>query len=410
MVSLRTAAAGPGSSQRAEVLCRLIFNYRLVALSVAVLWVGYKIDAVAGPLVALTIAALASFLPIKLWQVFGPALLAHPFLLAIDLALGMAILTVMGPESPFFYFTLGTALLSGVLYEYRGALVFSVALVAVYWAMLWFRAQIFDELGTFLVVIGLPALYPLSALGGGAVRRLLDRQAATEAELLDAVQSKAIESERARLAREMHDSLAKTIHGLALSAAALPAWLKKDPERAGAEARSISEAAEAAATQARELITDLRSSSLDVSLGAALSALARDWSQRTGVAVEVAAVDAEGVPAETRWEIFCIAKEALANAERHGRPELVRVTLENELDELRLEVSDDGRGFDAPADLGALQGDGHFGLVGMAERAERVGGRLHIDARGGEGTTIRVVVAATADSGPPAPTELETAR
>lgn len=400
------AAARRGSSRPAQALCRLIFNYRLVALSVAVLWVAYKIENIEGPLIALTVAAIASFLPIKLWDRVGPVLLAHPLLLAMDLALGMAILTVMGPESPFFYFTLGTALLSGVLYEYTGALVFSFALIAVYWAMLWFRAEIFDELGTFLVVIGLPALYPLAALGGGAVRRLLDRMAATEGALLDAVQSKAIESERARLAREMHDSLAKTIHGLALSAAALPAWVKRDPERAGAEARSISEAAEAAATEARELIQNLRSNSLDVSLGEAVAALARDWSARTGVPVDVEAVDADDVSAEARWEVFCIAKEALANAERHGYPGRVRVTLAEELDDLRLEVSDDGRGFDVPEDLGVLQRDGHFGLVGMAERAKGVGGRLQVDARRGRGTTIRVVVPARSDKRPPADLEV----
>ena len=388
----------------------MIFNYRLVALSVAVLWVGYRIESFEGPLIALTVAALASFLPIKFWDRFGPVLLAHPFYLALDLALGMLILTIMGPQSPFFYFTLGTALLSGVLYEYRGALVFSLALLAVYWAGLWFRAQVLPDLGTFQFVVGLPALYPLCAIGGAAIRRLLDRQAATEAALVDAVASRAIETERARLAREMHDSLAKTIHGLALSAAALPRWLKRDPERAGAEARSIAEAAETAAAEARTLIQDMRASSLDVSLGEAITALVWDWSRRTGIAVTVDADEADGASAETRWELFCIAKEALVNAERHGQPAAVELRLKDEVDALELTVKDDGGGFEVPKDLGELRSDGHFGLIGMGERAKRVGGRLEIDAAEGRGVTVRAVVPAAAYDAGHQPTELQGAR
>ena len=388
--------AKPLSNPRTDALCRLIFNYRLVALSIAVLWVAYRIDDFVGPVLALTVAAIASFLPIKYWNRFGPVLLAHPFLLAIDLVLGMAILTVMGAESPFFYYTLATALLSGVLYARTGALVFSVSLLAVYWAGLWLRSQVASDIWTFQMVVGLPALYPLSALGGAAVRRMLDRQAATEAALVEVAETRAIETERTRLAREMHDSLAKTIHGLALSAAALPQWLKRDPERAVKEARTISQAAEEAAAEARELIRDMRANSLDVPLGDAVSAFVSDWSGRTGVAASIDADDAEGASPEARWELFCIAKEALTNVEHHGGAHRVGVSLRDDVDTITLEVADDGRGFEVPDDLADLPSDGHYGVVGMAERAERVGGRLEVDAATGRGTTIRAVVPARA--------------
>lgn len=193
--------AKPASNPRTGALCRLIFNYRLVALSIAVLWVAYRIDDFVGPVFALTVAAIASFLPIKYWNRFGPVLLAHPFLLAIDLVLGMAILTVMGAESPFFYYTLATALLSGVLYAHGGRGLLRVAasgLLGRAVASLASGARHLDLPDRRRSACALSAVGP----GGAAVRRMLDRQAATEAALVEVAETRAIETERTRLARD----------------------------------------------------------------------------------------------------------------------------------------------------------------------------------------------------------------
>ncbi|MGH2790134.1 MAG: sensor histidine kinase [Actinomycetota bacterium] len=379
------------SMERVGGLCRLIFNFRLIALTVVVLWIPSRLEDFGLLLGILGIAALTSFLPIVFWERFGSVLLRHPAYLVCDLFIAMGILTLTGAESPFFYFTLGTALLAGVLYGWTGAAVLSVAILAFYWAGLYLRAEA-GEVGTFQLIVGLPALYPLCATGGAAVRNLLDRQARTEARLAEAERSTVIERERARLAREMHDSLAKTIQGISLTASALPAWVRRDPDRAASEAGQVARAAKLASAEARELLTDMRADMLDVPLGTAVCAFASTWSDRTGIALVCDADENCDAAPETRWELFSIVREAVRNIERHAYADKVRLGLEAAAGEIVLSVDDDGRGFDVLDDLSELRHGGHFGIIGMCERAERVGGRLEVASAPGEGTTMRVVV------------------
>jgi signal transduction histidine kinase len=95
-------------------------------------------------------------------------------------------------------------------------------------------------------------------------------------------------------------------------------------------------------------------------------------------------------------ELGRIAREGIANAVRHGAPRRIVVSLVYEPAALRLTVRDDGRGFDAsvpPNARIAADGRGHFGMVGMRERAERIGARLTITSEPGQGTTVLVVLA-----------------
>jgi signal transduction histidine kinase len=89
---------------------------------------------------------------------------------------------------------------------------------------------------------------------------------------------------------------------------------------------------------------------------------------------------------ETHEALERVVREAVSNAIRHGRAQTVTVQL-SEAPELRLLVSDDGRGFTAPD-----PGPGHHGLVNMRERVDAIGGRLQIRSRAGEGTEVLVVV------------------
>ncbi|MDQ3670319.1 MAG: histidine kinase [Actinomycetota bacterium] len=376
---------------RVGALCRLIFNFRLIALSVVVLWMPSRLDDFGLLLGVLCIAAVASFLPILFWDRYGPILLRHPSFLVCDLFISMGILTVTGAESPFFYFTLGTALLSGVLYGRKGAGILSVAMLAFYWAGLYLRAEGAD-VQTFQLIVGLPALYPLCAVGGAAVRNLLDRQVRVESELAEAERVSVVERERARLAREMHDSLAKTIQGISLSASSLPAWVRRDTVRAVTEAEQIAQAARLASSEARELLTDMRSDMLEVPLGTAVCSFLTSWSEQSGVAAVCDADESCDAAPETRWELFSIVREALRNIERHAHADKVRVVLGYDDDDIVLDIADDGNGFEAPAEIAELGDSGHFGVIGMSERAARAGGRLDLESTAGEGCRLRVVV------------------
>lgn len=376
---------------RLAPLCKLVFNFRLIVVAITVFSIGYENGNKSPLLVALFVATAASFLPLRYWYQFSPLLMKHPAFLGADLVLTMLILSVIGPDSPFFYFTLGTALLSGVLYGTLGATVFSLLLVGTYSFGLATRAQIRDGIEGFQLLVGYPALYPICAAAGAAVRHLIESQKSAEEALAATARTAAIERERARIAREMHDSLAKSIHGIGLQAAALKQWIAGDPARAERDATAISEAARRAASEARGLIRDLRLDVPDASLCDSVAAFAAQWSEESGVGIALDLGEVDCSCPETRWELLSILKEALRNIERHASAEKVRVTLAQEGGELRLYVADDGRGFDL-SDLPTFQRAGHFGLIGMAERAERLGGHLDVRSIPAQGALISVKV------------------
>src|SRR5919106_1368369 len=378
-------------NERLAPLCKLIFNFRLIVVAITVFSIQFENGNKSPLLVALLLATTASFLPLLYWDRFSPMLLRHPAFLGADLILTMLILSVIGPESPFFYFTLGTSLLSGVLYGVPGAAVFSVLLLAMYGFGLAPRAQMRDGIEGFQLFVGYPVLYPISAIAGAAVRRLIEAQKSAEEALAASARAAAIERERARIAREMHDSLAKSIHGIGLQAAALKKWITGDPARAERDATAISEAAQIAATEARGLIRDLRLDISDSSLCDSVAAFAGQWSEESGISLALDLGDVDCDCPERRWELLSILKEALRNVERHASAEGVRVTLSQADGEVQLDVADNGRGFEL-ADLPRLQRTGHFGLMGMAERAERVGGHLDVRSVPAQGAVISVLV------------------
>jgi signal transduction histidine kinase len=192
----------------------------------------------------------------------------------------------------------------------------------------------------------------------------------------------------------MHDSLAKTIQGISLSASSLPTWVKRDSVRAIREAEQIAHAARLASSEARELLTDMRSDMLEVPLGTAVCGFLTNWSERSGVATVCDADESCDAAPETRWELFSIVREALHNVERHARADKVRLVLGYDGDDIVLTIDDDGDGFEIPPKLEELGTGGHFGVIGMSERAERVGGRLEVESAAGEGCTLRVIVPA----------------
>lgn len=392
-------SAEPASRRELAAFCRLIYNFRLIALLVEVGYLaagdpggdGLGVGST-GVALALIVGALASYLPLKLWDRIGGALMRHPSYLAADMLLGMGLLLVLGAGGPFLYFTLGTALLSGALYRRTGAIVFSVLLLALYYGGLGLREAAADLPLSFALLVGSPVLYPLAAAGGAAVRRLLDRQAATDAALAASEQSAALDRERARIARDMHDSVSKSLQGIALSASGLGAWLDRDPERALVESKALATSAERTAVEARDIISDLREDVLDAPLDRAMRTDTTRWSADTGIEVRLDLAPVDQADAAARWELFSILREALHNVARHAAASSVEVRLYSNEGHLSLEVTDDGDGFEVPGDLAALRRQGHFGLIGMHERAGRVGGRLEVVAgpEGGTAVSARV--------------------
>ena len=193
-------------------------------------------------------------------------------------------------------------------------------------------------------------------------------------------------AERERIARDLHDTLLQSVQGLILRFQAagdrLPA---RHPARDAID--TALERAESVLVEGRDRVRDLRSPdrrSLDV--------LLRELVEQQPFAPDVdVAVTSQGVArALDPWavdETVHIAGEALFNAARHAEARQVRVLVEYRAGGLSVEIRDDGRGFDPDAPPRTEQ-EGHFGLVGMRERAGRMGARLTLDSRPGEGARI----------------------
>src|SRR5262245_56727263 len=367
--------------------CRLILNVRAGILLVTLISLSQ-----AEPR---ELTAAASLIPVLKWDKVGPAIVRHPSYLAGELVLAALILVLTGVDSPFFFFTLGTALLGGLVYGYPGAALFSTMLIVVYAYAIHVRAP-FDDAGTdFRTVVVLPALYPLVAVAGAGARRLLDRQAAAESALADQERTLAAQAERERLARDMHDSPAKARHGIGFAALGLSRRIRVDREVAEEDARRLAEDARTAAQEARELLSGLRGrDDAELPLPTAIRSEAARWGERTGVQVGGSLDDVGPLPSLALRELRWILKEALANVERYAHATKVNIHLRRLGDRVTLTIADDGDGFEAPESLDALAGVGSFGLAGRQERARLAGGDLSVESGPGDGCVVSVWVPA----------------
>jgi signal transduction histidine kinase len=387
----------PGGAPDPSVrsLVRLVLLFRLIALNVTIFELPGSPDQVPGVMAGLVVAAFASFLPLRYWDRWAGPLSTRPVFLAADLMLNLTIYAYLGPASPFFLYTLGTPLLAGLLFRTTGAILLGFAMLAGYYVLVVLSGNGLAELRAheardIQALVVLPALYPLAAAGGAAVRGLLDRQAVTQLALASAERRAAAGAERARVAREMHDSLGKTLYGIALAARGLSHRIEAEAPEAAAAARDLSASAQVAAEEARGLISDLRSDTLDRPLGDALERSVREWSDRNGIEAHLQADGVDLPHPGTRYELFCIVREALENVERHAGATRVEVLLRDVAPDVVLSVVDDGVGIGGDGDARSLQTNGHYGLIGMAERGERIGATVRIAGQRGAGTTITV--------------------
>lgn len=370
-------------------LAKGLLHLRLALLVVTVVLLGRGLLEARWVSVSILAAAFASVVPLWHWHRLSSALLRRPLWLAFDIGIALWLVGSTQGGGQFLHFTLTTNALAGLLYGWWGGAICCALLIASYLlAFPWGGA----DAAAVQTLFSMAALYPLVAAAAAGVRALVDRQTAMEALLAEAHQRVAAGRERARLARELHDSLAKTLLGVSLSAQAVELLARVDPERTRAAARAVTRAAQTAAKEARALIGDLRDDRLDRPLHITVHDHVQGWSRRTGVAAHVEAEPVGAWSPGVRYELFAILKEALHNIERHARAVSVVVRLDVVDDELVLSVRDDGVGFDRPTDLGGLADAGHYGLIGMEERARRLAGRLAVSSRPGHGVEVEVRV------------------
>jgi signal transduction histidine kinase len=200
------------------------------------------------------------------------------------------------------------------------------------------------------------------------------------------VEKLAISQERNRLARELHDVLAHTLSGVAVELEGLRAMLHRDPEQASALLDHSLRAIREGLTETRRALQELRAKPLeDLGLALAVKSLAESYASRSDFVLDLD-IDPElgEYPADLQQSVYRIAQEALANVADHAQAQNVWLELKRNRGQLQLRIRDDGCGFDP--DHGEHQN--HFGLLGMRERAEMVGGNLSVESQLGQGTRV----------------------
>jgi signal transduction histidine kinase len=207
--------------------------------------------------------------------------------------------------------------------------------------------------------------------------------------------------ERERVARDLHDGLGHSLVTLSMQLEAIQRLYAVDPQRASAQVDAMKQLTRESMTQLRQALDGLRAPGLDGQrLTEALPRYCADFSRETGLPVTIeidpAADTLRPLAAETLWRI---ALEALTNVQRHAQATAVGLRLTVAGDRASLVVSDDGIGL--PPNAERLPG--HYGMRGMRERVEALGGTLTLSGNGdGRGTSIRADIplpAATAPTG-----------
>ncbi len=267
---------------------------------------------------------------------------------------------------------------SGVWNEQGDSLEFSIA--PAYYQTNWFRA-----LCAVLVLALVWAIYQIR------VRQLRhDFALALEARV----------GERTSIARELHDTLLQSFQGLMLRFEIVAQMLPDRPIEAKEKLDGAMKRAADAITEGRDAVQGLRTATVQTNdLARAINTLGEELANDpANCASPVFRVTVEGDPRDLRPierdEIYRIAAEALRNAFRHAQARQVEVEIRYDNQLFRLRVRDDGKGID-PAVLSADGPEGHYGLLGMRERAGLIGGELVVWSEGGAGTEVELIVPAS---------------
>lgn len=248
------------------------------------------------------------------------------------------------------------------------------------WPSWWTRRRL------MLVLGGVATCMAVSLLWNLLLRRQVARQLATIERTLELTVAT---EERHRIAREFHDTLEQDLAGIELQMDAAADTTHDD------RCRTVLEKQRGLLSRLRQethdFLWDLRDPArVEGALAESLAAQAAYLQSGTSVPLRLSSDETVGrVRADVQFHLLRIVREAVHNAVRHGDPSEVSVTVRGEGAGIVVEVLDDGHGFDPTANQGL---EGHFGLRGMSERAERIGAELAIMSRPGVGTRVCVSV------------------
>ena len=292
----------------------------------------------------------------------------------------------------------------GILEDWRqslAAVAGYLALIGITYGLLWGWESTPDWLGTALIIMLFVLVYVLLFIrqlnARAQTQKLLTELEQAHAQLAEyagQVQTLTLEAERQRMARELHDTLAQGLAGLVLQLEALEASLERgNTAQAGQIAGQAKERARMTLADARRAIDDLRAA--DTGTADAVSREVERFQKATGIPCTLAMPQELALSEREGEHLLRCVSEGLANVTRHARATHAWVTVTEENDHVAVQVRDNGQGFDAAS---AIPG-GHYGLLGLRERARLANGELTVESEPGNGTTLRMTLPVHAEMG-----------
>ncbi|MFC4138680.1 MULTISPECIES: sensor histidine kinase [unclassified Microbacterium] len=362
-------------------------------------------EAEQGPSGAIVLTGAVLLAVVALLQRFVPRRGAWPAAWTLVVCVLWAVLTLIAPSFAWCAVPLAFAVLQILPFWPATAVVGGMTAVVIVAELR--IAAIFDPTivaGPIGIAFATIVAYRALDREATARQQLLDELTSTQADLSAAQHRAGALTERARLSREIHDSVGQDLSSINLLLQAAEQGWERRPGAARDQVRAAADTARSALDEVRRVVRDLAPTELDGTAGSLRVAVERvvtDAAQR-GLAVEFRSHGEAGdVPLPVASAIIRTVRGALANVAEHARATRTVVSLTAQPDELRLDIRDDGVGFDArPAALRARAqqrrsaGRGR-GILGIAERIAALGGTVTIESAPGEGTTLSAVFPAS---------------
>ncbi len=220
------------------------------------------------------------------------------------------------------------------------------------------------------------------------------RQKSRQLRILSAKLSEAEESERKRIARELHDQVGQNLTVVGINLSIVKSKLPEEEMKLlHARLEDSMVLVEEITEFTRSLMSDLRPPDMDIlGLVAAIGWYAERFSMRTGVEVVVEGAEIRPRPnPDVENNLFRIVQEVLTNIGKHAQATCARIRIETRGTQLRIVITDDGVGFD-PSKARRMEEQGGWGIMTMSERAEAIGGRFILDSEPEKGTRVTVEV------------------
>ncbi len=199
------------------------------------------------------------------------------------------------------------------------------------------------------------------------------------------------EEERARIARELHDSVAQSMLKIIYSAGFALDFIKEEPHLAGEEMEEVQDQAKECLRELRAIIGNLRPSSLEIlGLHETIRRYAEDFEEEYAISTNVELAGLDNLTKAAELAIFRVLQEALTNVRKHAQADAVRISTLEQEGQLALTIEDNGRGFDLESVEAEQERGRHLGLLAMQERAELMGGDFSVQSSRGRGTIISI--------------------